>query len=98
MTIIVIVLTDIIFFMQVVYPASQELTGDCTGFSELVVEPRALLVDGDPINALQSIIALSGPAVIQENFLENEINFSIAEINQMLEKWRDIYFQVSIHS
>ena len=78
---------------------SEELTGDCTGFSELVVEPRALLVDGDPPNALHSIIALSGPAALQENFLEYQnLNFSIAEINQMLEKWRDIYFQVSVYS
>ena len=85
--------------MQLADPVSEELADDCTGFSELVVEPRALLVDGDPINALQSIIALSGPGTLQENFLEHQhINFSIAEINQMLEKWRDIYFQVSAHS
>ena len=77
---------------------SGELTDDCTGFSKLVVEPRALLVDGDPPVALHSIIALSGPGALQENFLDQNETFSIAEINQMLEKWRDIYFQVSVCS
>ena len=34
--------------------------------SDLIVEPRALLVNGDPPIALYSALVLSGPATLQE--------------------------------
>ena len=75
----------------------EDLKNDCMGFSDLIVEPRALLADGDPPVALHSVLILGGPATLQENFLRYQrTDFSLTEINQMLEKWKDIYFQVSV--
>lgn len=78
----------------------EQLRNDCTAFSDLVVEPRALLIDGNPNSnplALRSTIILDGPAVLQENFLAYQhVSYSINEINQMLAKWKDIFFQVSV--
>ena len=83
--------------MQLADPVHEELRNDCMGFSDLIVEPRALLVDGDPPVALHSILILGGPAAVQENFEQYQgVNFSLTEINQILEKWKDTYFQVSV--
>ena len=80
----------------------EQLRNGCTGFSDLIVEPRALLVDGNPNSdplAMRSTIVLDGPAVLKENFLVYQnVSYSINEINIMLAKWRDIFFQVSIYS
>ena len=90
--------TDIVFFMQVANPLHEQLRNDCTAFSDLIVEPRALLIDGNPNSnplALRSAIILDGPAVLQENFLayQNTL-YSINQINRMLTKWRELFFQV----
>ena len=78
---------------------AEELRNNCMGFSDLIVEPRALLVDGDPPVALHSALILGGPATLQENFQQyKRANFTLNQINQMLEKWRDLYFQVSVYS
>ena len=80
----------------------EQLRNGCTGFSDLIVEPRALLVDGNPNSdplAMRSTIVLDGPAVLKENFLVYQnVSYSINEINIMLARWRDIFFQVSIYS
>ena len=80
----------------------EQLRNGCTGFSDLIVEPRALLVDGNPDSdplAMRSTIVLDGPAVLKENFLVYQnVSYSINEINIMLARWRDIFFQVSIYS
>ena len=78
----------------------EELRNGCTGFSNLIIEPRALLVDGhpdrDPV-ALRSAIALDGPRSLQDGFKTyKQVSFSISEINEMLSRWKDIFFQVRI--
>ena len=78
----------------------EELRNGCTGFTDLVVEPRALLVDGHPDRnpvALRSAIVLDGPASIQESFSNyRKLSFSIGQINEMLTRWKDTFFQVRI--
>ena len=87
-------------YIQLADPVYEELRNGCSGFSDLIVEPRALLVDGNPDEnpvALQSTIILSGPASIQESFLRYQnVSYSISEVEQMLDTWKDNFFQVII--
>ena len=84
--------------MQLADPVYEQLRNDCVGFSNLVIEPRALLVDGNPNGnpvALRSAISLNGPATIQESFIAYKgAYYSISEINEMLTAWKRAFFQV----
>lgn len=76
------------------------MRGDCAAFSNLIVEPRTLLVDGNPDEipaALRSAIILDGPGTIQESFKTyKNTNFTLSQIKDMLVTWRQKFFQVSI--
>lgn len=84
------------FFVQVTNSTEEALKGGCIGFSRLVLEPEALIIDGDPPQALRSVLILDGPAVLQENFKQLKIDYSISEINEMLVTYKEKFFQVSI--
>ena len=76
------------------------LINGCSGFSELVNQPRSLIVDGNPgeiPQALRSVIVLEGPATLQENFLiYQNINYSLSEVEEILTIWKSTFFNVSI--
>ena len=76
----------------------EELRNGCSAFSELIFEPRSLIVDGDPDEipqALRSAIILEGPATLQENFLAYEnVEYTRSEVEEILTIWKETFFQV----
>lgn len=83
----------------------EELRGGCTSFSRLIVEPQALLIDGNDFeqnktgavpDAMRSVIVLEGPGTLQENFhIYRNINFTLSEVEQILTMWKEKFFDVS---
>ena len=76
------------------------LEDNCTAFSNLIVEPRSLIVDGnlgEIPQALRSVIILEGPATLKENFLRlRNISFTLSEVEEILDIWKRTFFDVSI--
>ena len=61
--------------------------------------PRSLIADGNPgeiPQALRSVIILEGPATLKENFLRQNINYSLSEVEEILTTWKSMFFDVSI--
>ena len=77
-----------------------QLNDSCTAFSSLIEEPRALLVEGDVgevPQALRSALVLEGPGSLRENFLlYHDIDYTLAEANEILDTWKDKFFDVSM--
>ena len=90
-----------IIFTQLADPVYEELKNGCRAFSNLIFEPRSLIVDGDPDEipqALRSAFVLEGPATLQENFLvHRNITYSLSEIEEILTEWKETFFDVSVH-
>ena len=98
----------IFVFAQLVNPAEvqEELRDGCIAFSGLVVEPSALLYDGNAFEnnvpgavpvALRTVIGLNGPATIQEDLaFYKKIDLSLSQVEELLFTWKDRFFDVSI--
>lgn len=88
-------------------PVQNELINGCRGFTDLILEPRSFLVAGNDFEqgipgalpvALQSSIVLSGPASVQEDLLlYNNISISRGQVEELLSKWKETFFDVSIN-